>query len=93
MVRLERTRNDDCRTLHVFDEVLRVACMLVHFGTVLENLIIIKLRCLKSTRAGPCIIQIIQQLELEPALLKINKRSGDHLLDTVWGVRTMKMKG
>ena len=22
-----------------------------------------------------------------------NKRSGDHLLDTVWGLRTMKMKG
>ena len=35
--------------------------------TVLENLIIIKLRRLKSTRAGACIIQILQELELEPA--------------------------
>ena len=39
MVRFERTTNDDCRTLHVLDEVLRVACMLVHaVHTVLENL-------------------------------------------------------
>ena len=75
MVRFERTRNDDSRTLHVLDEVLRVACMLVYDGTVLENLIIIKLRRLKSTRAGACIVQILQELELEPALLKI-KRTG-----------------
>ena len=46
--------------------------MLVHVvHTVLENLIIIKLRRLKSTRAGACIIQILQELELEPAILKI----------------------
>ena len=46
--------------------------MLVHVvHTVLGNLIIIKLRRLKSTRAGACIIQILQELELEPALLKI----------------------
>ena len=49
--------------------------MLVHIGTVLENLIIIKLRCLKSTRAGACIIQVLQEFELGPALLKI-KRTG-----------------
>ena len=50
--------------------------MLVHVAhTVLENLIIIKLRCLESTRAGACIIKILQELELEPALLKI-KRTG-----------------
>ena len=50
--------------------------MLVHVvQTVLENLIIIKLQRLKSTRAGACIIQILQELELEPALLKI-KRTG-----------------
>ena len=46
------------------------------FGTVLENVVIIKLRRLKSTRAGACIIQILQELELEPALLKI-KRTGE----------------
>ena len=34
--------------------------------TVLENLMIIKLLRLKSTRAGVCIIQILQELELEP---------------------------
>ena len=45
------------------------------FGTVLENLIIIKLRRLKSRRVGACIIQILQEIELEPALLKI-KRTG-----------------
>ena len=44
-------------------------------GTVRENLIIIKLRRLKSARAGACILQILQELELEPALLKI-KRTG-----------------
>ena len=46
--------------------------------TVLEYLIIIKLRRLNSTRAGACIIiQILQELELEPALLKIKiKRTG-----------------
>ena len=71
VVRFERTRNDDNRTLY---EVLRVACMLVYVVyTVLE--IIIKLRRLKSARAGACIIQILQELKLEPALLKI-KRTG-----------------
>ena len=69
MVRFERIRNDDSRTLHVLDEVLYAGA----FGTVLENLIIIKLRRLKSTRAGACIIQILQELELEPALLKIKR--------------------
>ena len=39
-------------------------------GTVLENLIIIKLPRLKSTRAGACIIQILKELELEPAFHK-----------------------
>ena len=76
VVRFERTRNVDSRTLHVLDEVLCVACMLVHVvHTVLENLIIIKLRRLKSTRAGACITQFLQELELKPALLKI-KRTG-----------------
>ena len=51
--------------------------MLMHVvHTVLENLIIIKLRHFKSTRAGACIIQILQELELEPASLKI-KSPGD----------------
>ena len=36
----------------------------------LEKLIIAKICRLKSTRAGACIIQILQELELEPALLK-----------------------
>ena len=50
--------------------------MLLHVAhTVLESLIIIKLRRLKSTRAGACIIQILQELELESALRKI-KRAG-----------------
>ena len=63
VVRFECTGNDDCRKLHVLDEVLRVDCMLVHVvHTVLENLIIIKLRHLKSARAGACIIQILQEL-------------------------------
>ena len=45
MVRFERTRNDDSRRLHILDEVLWVACMLVHVvQTVLDNLTIIKLR-------------------------------------------------
>ena len=56
---------DDCRTLHVLDEVLRVGCMLVYVvHTVLENLIIIKLRRLKSKSAGACIIQILQGLRI-----------------------------
>ena len=39
VIRFERTRNDNSRTLHVLDEVLRVACMLVHVVyTVVENL-------------------------------------------------------
>ena len=51
--------------------------MLVHVvHTVLEYLIIIKLRRFKSTRAGACIIQILQELELEPALLKIKRTGG-----------------
>ena len=40
-------------------------------GTVLENLIIIKLWSLEFTGAGAYIIQILQELEVEPALLKI----------------------
>ena len=36
----------------------------IAFGTVLENLIIIKLQRLKSTRAGARIIRILQELEL-----------------------------
>ena len=75
MVPFERTRNDDSRTLHVLDKVLMSCLYASVCGTVLENLIIIKLQRLKSTRAGACIIQILQELELEPALLKI-KRTG-----------------
>ena len=47
--------------------------MLVHVVQFLRIFIIIKLRRLKSTRAGTCIIQILQELELEPALLKIKR--------------------
>ena len=48
--------------------------MLVHvLHTVLENLIIIKLRRLRSTRDGACIIRILQELELEPALFEIKR--------------------
>ena len=39
-------------------------------GTVLENLIVIKLLRLRSTGAGACVTQILQEPELEPALLK-----------------------
>ena len=52
--------------------------MLMHVvHTVLENLNIIKLPCLKSTRAGACIIKILQELELEPALLTESKGLGE----------------
>ena len=48
--------------------------MLVHVVQFWRILIIIKLRRLRSTRAAACIIQILQELELEPALLKIDKK-------------------
>ena len=62
----EMTTAEHCMYLTKF-------CELIACGTVLENLIIIKLRCLKSTRAGACITQILGELELEPALLKIKR--------------------
>ena len=68
---LEKTTAEHCMYLTKFLSCLYTSA----FGTVLENLIITKLRRLKSTRAGPCIIQILQEIELEPALLKI-KRTG-----------------
>ena len=68
---LEMTTAEHCLYLTKFCELLYAnAC-----GTVLENLIIIKLRRLKPARAGVCIIQILQEVELEPASLKI-KRTG-----------------
>ena len=71
MVRFERTRNDDSRTLHVH---VHVRCLYASaFGTVLETLIVIKLRRLKSTRAGACTIQILQEVELEPAITQNQK--------------------
>ena len=56
-------------------------------GTVLENLTIIKLRRLKSTRAGACKIQILQELKLEPALLRIKRtgRVSNWIINTVTG--------
>ena len=56
---LEMMTAEHCMYLTSFVSCLHVsACC-----TVLENLIIIKLRRLKSTRAGACIIQILQELE------------------------------
>ena len=69
---LEMTTTERCMYLTKFCELLAHASA---FGTALDNLIIIQLRRLRSTRAGACIIQILQELELEPALLKI-KRTG-----------------
>ena len=78
---LEMTKAEHCMYFTKFREF-----MLVHVvHTVLENLIIIKLRRLKSTKAGACIIQILQGLELEPALLKM-KRTGtvsNRIINTV----------
>ena len=47
--------------------------MPVHVVQFWRILIIIKLRRLKSARAGACIIQILKEFELEPALLKITR--------------------
>ena len=46
--------------------------MLVHWYSS-GDLIIIKLRRLESIRAGDGIIQILQELELEPALFKTKR--------------------
>ena len=48
--------------------------MLVHVVQFWRILIIIKLQRLRSTRAVTCIIQIVQELELEPALLNYNQK-------------------
>ena len=72
VVRFERTRMtaaEHCIYLTKFCELLHVSA----FDTALENLIMIKLGRLRSTRAGACIIQILQELEMEPALHKIKK--------------------
>ena len=69
---LEITTAEHCMHLRSFVSCLYASAC----GTGLENLVIIKLRRLKSTRAGACIIQILQELELKPALLKI-KRTGE----------------
>ena len=93
VVRFERTRNDDSRTLHVLDEVLWVACMLVHVVQFWRILIIIKLQRLKSTIAGACIIQLLQELELEPAFLKIKRtgRVSNWIINTVIVIGTGRL--
>ena len=80
VVRFERTRNDDSRILDVL-EVLWVPCMQVHMVQFRRILIIIKLRRLKSTRAGACIIQILQELELEPHYWK-SKALGEFQIES-----------
>ena len=66
---LEMTTAEHCTYLTKFMSCLYVSTC----GTVLENVIIIKLRRLKSTRAGACIIQILQEVELEPAITQNQK--------------------
>ena len=88
MIRFERSKIDDSKTLHVLDEVLGVVGMPVHEFIQLwrmeyyeKNLhvcltiITMKLQIFKSTRAGAC--WILLKLELEPASLKIRRTGGD----------------
>ena len=63
----EMTTAEHCMYLTKF-------CMLV--VKLWRIFIIIKLQRLKSTRAEACIIQILQELELGPALLKIKRTGG-----------------
>ena len=61
------SRNDDNRTLHVLGKVCELLvcwCMQYSSGDFNHD---------KATRAGACIIQILQELELEPALLKVER--------------------
>ena len=70
---LEMTTAEHCMYLSKFCELLVCWCMWYISGEFNHNKELIKLRHLKSTRAGAFIILILQELELEPALLKINR--------------------
>ena len=83
---LEMTTAEHCMYLTKFCEFLVCWCMWYSSGEFNHNKELNKATTsLKSTRAGAFIIQILQELEQEPALLKIKRtgRVSNRIINTV----------